>query len=204
MNILEQCVQAFEKIFYVNYHFQISKSKNLLDLTLEFEKSDFKHLVGLQNLRDIAMSRNSEKVFDDIKNNKIKYAIIEKSDFYYNSNDSYADVSSRMNHFPQLAEYIENENLVLKYVKKRNPYSKIDADYVIESTIDEVTVYLFLRQKSNGNYCVCSFFLKDKVQYAGEPAYWMLKEKIDLTNNMTEIIYERVVDTNLSGFCILE
>ena len=194
MNILEQCVQAFEKLFYVHYHFQISKSKNLLDITLEFEKSDFKHLVGLQYLKDIAMSRNSEKVFDDIKNNKIKYEVIEKSDFFYNVEDSYADVSSRMKHFPKLAEYIENDNLILRYVKKRNPYSKINADYVIESTIDSVTVYIFLREKSNGNYCVCSFFVKDQVQYAGEAAYWMLKEKIDLINDVTEIIYQRIIE----------
>lgn len=145
MNILEQCVQTFEKLFYVHYHFQISKSKKLLDLTLEFEKADFKHLVGLQYLKDIAMSRNSEKVFDDIKNNKIKYEVIEKSDFFHNVEDSYADVSSRMNHFPKLAEYIENENLILRYVKKSNPYSKINADYVIESSIDGVTEIIYER-----------------------------------------------------------
>lgn len=191
MNILEQCVQTYEKLFYVHYRFQISKSKKLSDLTLEFEKSDFKHLVGLQYLKDIAMSRNSEKVFDDIKNHKIKYEVIEKSNFFNNVTDSYADVSSRMNHFPKLAEYLENDNLILRYVKNRNPYSKINADYVIESSIDEVTVYIFLREKRNSNYCVCSFFIKNQVQYVAESAYWILKEKIDLKNNVTEIIYMR-------------
>lgn len=67
MNILEQCVYNFEKMFRIQYHFLFSKSRKVIDIKVEFEKSDLKHLIGLQYLGDIAMSRNADKVFDEIK-----------------------------------------------------------------------------------------------------------------------------------------
>lgn len=191
MNILEQCVIAFEELLSLQYHFQISKKKRLENLIVEFEKSDFKHLIGLQYLKDIAMSKNSEKVFDAIMAGKITYEKIRNSVFYEQVTNSYANVKSRMEQFPKLKNFLETDNWILKYIKNRNPYSKINADYVMESTIGEVTVYIFLRKKENGRYCVCSFFVKDKIEYKGEVAYWLLKERMDMRTGEVEIIYRR-------------
>lgn len=63
MNILEQCLDRFEKLKPVKYHFQISRKKVITNIIINFEESDFKHLIGLQYLKDISISRNSEKVY---------------------------------------------------------------------------------------------------------------------------------------------
>lgn len=191
MNILEQCIASFEKLFSIQYHFQISKNRKITDILLEFEKTDFKHLVGLQYLRDVAMSRNSERVFEAIKSGKISFEIINNSAFYQCVKDSYANVSKRMELFPKLEKFIENDNVMLKYVKKRNPYSKIDADYVIESDLDGTTAYIFLRKKANGKYGVCSFFEKAQVVYQGENTYWIRKEKMDLKTGKKEVLFAK-------------
>lgn len=150
-------------------------------------------MIGLQYLKDIAISRNSSRLFDEIKAGKITYDKISKSTFFYNVNESYAAASSRINQFPNLKEFLETDNWILKYIKKRNPYSKINADFMIESTYNGVTMYIFLRKKSNGNYCICSFFNKCAVTYRGEAAYWLLKKRIHLSTNEAEIIFEREI-----------
>ena len=92
-----------------------------------------------------------------------------------------------------LNEFIETENTILRYVKYKNPYSKIVADYMIESTVGEVTAYIFLKKRSknedNSTYAVISFFLKDHVEYRGETRYWLLKERIKL--ECMETLYKK-------------
>jgi hypothetical protein len=155
--------------------------------------SDFKHLVGLQYLQDVAMSRNSEKVYTAIKENRLTYDKIEKSAFFKKVDDSYANVKERMMYFSWLDEFIESKNVILRYVKKKNPYSKIKADYMIESTVRGVTVYIFLRKRSesdeNSSYAAVSFFVKDQITYQGETRYWLLKEKIEA--EYIETLYQK-------------
>ena len=193
MNLLEKCVKSFEEMLPVKYRFHIARKYNVIELLLDFEVSDFKHLVGLQYLRDIAMSRNSTKVYTAIKKNKLTYDIIEKSAFFEKVDDSYANVKERMTYFPLLNEFIESKNIILRYVKKKNPYSKINADYVIESTVRGVTVYIFLRKRDesdeNSSYAAVSFFVKDQITYRGETRYWLLKEKIEA--EYIEILYRK-------------
>ena len=193
MNILEQCVDSFKKLIPVQYRFQISRKRIVTEILLDFRLSDFKHLIGLQYLKDIAMSRNSEKVFQSIKDKKLTYEIISRSAFFEKVDDSYANVKERMIFFPLLSEFIESENIILRYVKKKNPYSKINADYVIESTVRDTTAYIFFRRRDikdeNSPYAGISFFLKDKIEYKGETRYWLLKEKI--IGERTEVIYQK-------------
>lgn len=193
MDLLEKCVKSFEQMLPVKYRFHIARKHNVTEILLDFEVSDFKHLVGLQYLRDVAMSRNSEKVYTVIKENKLTYDKIEKSAFFEKVDDSYANVKERMTYFPWLDEFIESENVILRYVKKKNPYSKIRADYVIESTVRDVTVYIFLRKRTesdeNSSYAAVSFFVKDKITYQGETRYWLLKEKIE--TEYIETLYQK-------------
>lgn len=202
MNLLEKCVKSFEEMLPVKYRFHIARKYNVIELLLDFEVSDFKHLVGLQYLRDVAMSRNSTKVYTAIKKNKLTYDIIEKSAFFEKVDDSYANVKERMTYFPLLNEFIESENIILRYVKKKNPYSKINADYVIESTVRGVTVYIFLRKRDesdeNSSYAAVSFFVKDLITYRGETRYWLLKEKIEA--EYIKILYRKEGYENDSYF----
>lgn len=206
MNLLQKCIYNFEKLLPLRYRFHIAHKRVVTEILLDFNKSDFKHLVGLQYLRDIAMPRNSSKVYDTIKNKKLTFDMIQRSPFFEKVDDSYASVKQRMTYFPLLNEFIESENVILRYIKKKNPYSKIDADYVIESTLYDVTVYIFLRKRHaqdiNSPYAVVSFFVKNKVTYKGEVRYWLLKERID-EENYVKTLYQKegyeskkIVDTN--------
>ena len=73
MNLLEKCIESFENLLPVKYRFHISGNKIITKIVLDFEIGDFKHLVGLQYLRDVAMSRNSEKVYETIMKKKLTY-----------------------------------------------------------------------------------------------------------------------------------
>ena len=193
MNLLEKCIESFENLLPVKYRFHIAGNKIITEIVLDFEIGDFKHLVGLQYLRDVAMSRNSAKVYETIMKKKFTFEKIEKSAFFEKVDNSYANVKERMTYFPMLNEFIETENIILRYVKYKNPYSKITADYMIESSVNGVTAYIFLKKRNKDEddltYAVISFFLKDHVEYRGETRYWLLKERIELENN--EILYKK-------------
>lgn len=194
MNILEKCICSFEKMLPVKYRFHISRKRNVTEIILDFEVTDFKHLIGLQYLRDVAMSRNSEKVYTAIKQKKLTYDKLQKSAFFEKVDNSYANIKERMTYFPLLNEFIESENVILRYIREKNPYSKIDADYVIESSVRDVTAYIFLRKRKesdkNSSYAAISFFLKDQIEYHGEARYWLLKEKINKEH--IETLYQKM------------
>ncbi len=67
----------------VKYQFHIARKRNVKEILLDFEVADFKHLVGLQYLRNVAMSRNSCKVYTAIKENKLTYDKIKEPFTFY-------------------------------------------------------------------------------------------------------------------------
>ena len=54
---------------------------------------------------------------------------------------------------------MDNKNLICKYVKYMNQYSSIDADYMIKSTIEHRTAYIFLKGENKEKAIVYALFL---------------------------------------------
>jgi hypothetical protein len=172
--MLDKCVYSFERLEKAKYNFVVAKKMNLTEITLNFTKDEFHHIMGFHYLKDLRNSLNSKRLFNDIKANKITLDHLKRSQFF-------KQVESRILAVPDIIKHLENDNVILKYIEKRNPYSKINADYLIESTIDDKTCCIFLRKrndKDENTYCVCSFFVKGDTEYIGEKLSWLLKEKV--------------------------
>ena len=74
-----------------------------------------------------------------------------------------------------------------------NRYSSIKADYLITSTVNHKTAYIFLRErKRDDSYCICSFFIESQTRYLGIKAYWLYKSKININTGIEEILYNRI------------
>lgn len=76
-----------------------------------------------------------------------------------------------------------------------NQYSSIDADYMIKSTIEHRTAYIFLKKRKQGEgegYCICSFFTEPQREYKGIGVYWLYKSKIKIEDNKEEVLYNRL------------
>lgn len=119
---------------------------------------------------------------------------LKKSVFYLQIEESYTKVKDRIYGLRFLEQFLDSKNLICKYVKYRNIYSNIDADYLIKSTVNHITAYIFLkkRNKKGDDYCICSFFIEPKSEYNGINVYWLYKSKIALSDESENILYNRL------------
>lgn len=192
MQTISNALNAFRKLLDYQYHFTISYSKKLFDISLVFDERDFYHLAGFQYLSDIDIPKSAKQLFGRIDSGKINDNTLSGSVKYLKVNDSYANVKDRIHGLQYLCEYIESNNIIFKYVKNMNRYSAIKADFMIKSIVDHKEAYIFIRKRSKSDtYCICSFFVNPGVEYKGIRSYWLYKSKINLLNDAEEIFFDK-------------
>lgn len=192
MDNITTSLNAFQMLTEYTYDFLIAYNQNLHSIHLTFENKDFHHLAGFQYLNDIDIPKNHSLLFSHIKSGKISDTYLSQSHNYQQVKESYANVKSRIKGLSFLMQFIDNKNLICKYIKNDNKYSKINADYLIKSVLNGQTAYIFIRKRRNQeNYCICSFFLEPQSDYNGQKAYWFYKAKTHLPSSQTTILYDK-------------
>lgn len=190
---IQGALKVFQRIMEYKYRFIISHKKASYEFELDFQEKDFRHMAGLHYLNDIDIPRTPKALYAKIENGKINDAYLSKSVNYTEIQDSYANVKQRIHGLRFLEEFLDNKNLICKYVKYMNLYSSIQADYLIKSIYDNITAYIFLKKRKQENgYCVCSFFIEPKNEYKGISVYWLYKSKIRLSDSFEEVLYDRL------------
>ena len=184
---------TYKRLIGYKYKFEISHKKVAYKFELDFDEKDFRHMAGLHYLDDIDIPRTPKTLYEKIENKKINDEYLSKSVNYTKVQDSYANVKSRVFGLKFLEQFLDNKNLICKYVKYMNLYSNIEADYLIKSTVDNITAYIFIKKrKLADSYCVCSFFIEPENEYRGINVYWLYKSKIRLSDNYEEVLYNRL------------
>lgn len=190
---IQDALGTFQKMMDYKYKFVVSHKKTAYDFELNFEEKDFRHMAGLHYLNDIDVSKAPKTLFEKIRNEKINDEYLGRSVNYTKVQDSYANVQSRIYGLKYLERYLDNNNLICKYVKYMNQYSSIDADYMIKSTIEHRTAYIFLKKrKQSESYCICSFFIEPQREYKGIGVYWLYKSKVRLDDSTEVVLYNRL------------
>ncbi len=199
MDEVYQSAKAFQHMFDIVYNIKISYKKKLLTFQLDFRKKDFFHLVGFQYLKDLDLGRNPEIIFDKIMDEKITDELLAKSQYYLKVQDNYVVVKDRLRDFKYIEECLDDKSILFKYIKAKNPFSNIKADFMFEVSLNHLidgnptinTYYVFFGKRNNEeNFRLVSFF-KQNQKYNGDKAYWLYKEKIDNLNDTNTILYER-------------
>ena len=165
MDLLMECARSFEQLLLYKYNFTIGRKGKSHQFVLEFDKSDFHHLVGLHKMNVIAQS------------------------VYYE------DMKMRLKPLIHLEEFLDTNNLIFRYNEKVHKFSVIKADYLLESQYQDLPVYLFLGQRNNSGVQMCrTFFPKGLKDYTvGQPQYTLLKkEKVHVYSGNVEVQYDRL------------
>ena len=83
MDKLQERAIAFRHLLDYEYNIVLGRKNTKTEVTINFEKSDFAHLIGLHKLKDV-LSGNfaTEKLFDECLKGKISYDTISKSEFF--------------------------------------------------------------------------------------------------------------------------
>ncbi len=150
MDDIYNALSSFKELCNYTYNFKIAYKKNIYNIKLKFRKSDFHHCVGLQYLKDIDIPKDANKLFEKIENGKINDKYLSKSKFY-KPKHNHVDVENRIYQFQFLRNHIESNNLVFHYIKRLNPKSKIDAEYMITSKHNLVEAYMFIRIRKDSD-----------------------------------------------------
>lgn len=182
--------QAYSKIMDYEYRFVVVRNRNTkpIEIILHFEKDDFHHLCGLHKLVDIEGIRSEKReiVFD-----KIIQGIY--TDNMFSKSFAYDSIADRIDCLESLQNILDDKNVIFKFNKNVNKHSKIEADYIINSEINEIRRYYFIFENSNKQYSGCSCFSRtqDKKDYTkGHTPYTILyKGKINLNTQKREDLY---------------
>lgn len=189
MNELYECAHSYQRLLNVTYKIILGRKGKLTELFIIFDPSHFHHLIGLHKLVDLRISRaNREAVFRDVLDEKITYNSVSQSNYFH-------IIHNRFSPFSNLEKLLDQNTLVFRYNRKSNPFSTIEADYLLSTPYKENDVYIFIA-KSNcaGRYFCRSFFPKKERDYTeSQPRYTMLyKEKHNLATGEIIVQYDRI------------
>lgn len=148
-------VKGYSRLLNRELHLKIKK-KIEKEIIVDFEISDFKHLMGAQYFESEISKLKQCKAhdfFDDALNGGFFTERIMKS-------EKYSDYADRVMLTGKIKNILYNDYCVYDYVKL--PGKHIQADYFLVGTLAGKTTYLFIRKrKYNDHYGPVSIFYKD-------------------------------------------
>lgn len=189
MDELYQCAAVFHNLLDVEYRIIIGRKGKSVIIDLAFDRKDFFHLIGLQHLKDLPNLRTDRgKIFNQILTRQITIDQIQKSSFF-------SKIEKRISCFLHIENMLDNNNIIFKYSKKMNQYSRVDADYLMQHTINENIIYLFIDKVEPYEKHFCkSFFPKENQDFTRNQARYTLlyKEKLYLKTQQRIVQYNRL------------
>lgn len=185
MDKLQQRAMAFKQLMNYRYDIKLGRKNKLYEFSINFEKSDFYHLIGFQKMTDLSFLKKSTGfIFSECLKGKITYSMIQRSVFF-------DKLGYRFDSFDKLENILDSNNLIFKCNNNlMREYSKIEADYMMKYSKNDLIFYLFTEKRRNSEFQVCkSFFENDSVDYTrGQAKLTLLyKSKVNLRNNEAEI-----------------
>lgn len=159
MDLLLQRALEFERLTHYKYRYTLGRKGKLFSFVIDFQRSDFHHIIGLKKLKDLeCVDSAREKVFNRILNGEITHEIIKKSAFYH-------QMEKRFYAFENFVKIFSDENTTYKYTQDMSR-SRINADYLLINDSFEELLYLFICKRTKGDtYCCKSFFPFEEFKY---------------------------------------
>lgn len=157
-------LHIYQHFLNINYKLILGYKGKTQELQLIFRKDDFRHLIGLQYLKDLQQLKHPANViFERIQKQEILLSELEKSNHFHTIEHRILDFSQ---HFSNIIETLISGTAKIYRCTTANihPNSKITADYMIVYEKNKNTFYLFLK-KQNTIYTPISFFRKDKLDF---------------------------------------
>ncbi len=187
MCLLLKAAHAWQELENVEYFIDLGKKGNLTKLNLIFNDADFPHLAGMQYAEGVDFGVRldeyyGKKLVPALINGKIDAGKVETS-------ENWDMISGRLAAIINLQHTLDgNFSIVMFNRRKVKGHSKIDAKFVIKSTITNDTYFVFLDERSGKYYCK-SAFRKDAVDYVENQSSMTVLRKIKSINGMSSELY---------------
>ena len=196
---LYRCLQAYQALATsCSYHYVVARRKIKYSLNLQFEMNNFVHLIGIRHLKDLPILRSSDgNLIAAISNNRLKIETLQTSQFFLKPP---LDIEARIKCVSRLDEFLQSDHLVIDYLNYPELNSRVEADWLFRSEIDNETWYLFVKSKErkttkdsrkSGNYVCSSMFMKRHIEYGAsqKPMTILLKERHNLNSKTKQTLF---------------
>ena len=190
MDKLQIRAAAFRRLMDYEYIIKLGRKGRIIEFTLNFETSDFFHLIGLHKLTDVINRRlPTAQTFYDCLRGNITYEQLSRSIFF-------KDLGNRFEYFDRLEEMLDSNDTVFKCnTSTLRKFSRITADFELKNVYEALTFYLFTDKRSYSEKQFCkSFINSETVDYTyGQTKLTLLyKEKVNIKTNERYIQYDRL------------
>ncbi len=194
MDKLQVRTLSFKRLLDYEYKIILGRKGKRTELILDFEKTDFPHLIGLHKLTDVLNGNiATEKLFDNCLTGKVSYDTVSKSDFF-------KKIGNRFEYFDKLEEMLDSNNIIFKCnTNNMATFSRIIADFEIKNIYEELIFYLFIEKRSHSEKQYCKSFIQESnidYTYGQTKMALLYKEKINKTTGEKEIQYDKLTRKN--------
>lgn len=175
------------------YHFVVGRKGIATDITIDFSKDEFFHLLGLQYVKHFSnnyeLKRARSIIYDNLSdpNNPLSIQI--------ETSEDYPLIKERVLDASEIEKILDKSTEIYKFNPQSNGASKIDADFIVKFTDENKWTYLFLSEKKgSGHYFCRSVFSRDKSSKKDftnghTKNSFLLKEKIHIPTGRVEQLY---------------
>ena len=190
MDKLQERAFAFKKLLDYEYKIVLGRKNVQTSVIIDFEKSDFPHLIGLHKLTDVLNGNiATEKLFDECISGKISHEDISKSAFF-------EKLGNRFEYFDKLEEMLDSNNIIFKCnTNSMSAYSKIVADFEMKNIYENLIFYLFIEKRNYSEKQYCKSFIQENIidyTYGQTRMTLLYKEKICKKTGESVIQYDRL------------
>ena len=187
---LQERAISFRNLLDYEYNIILGRNNTKTEITINFEKSDFSHLIGLHKLKDVLNGNlATEKLFDKCLTGKISFDRISKSSFF-------SKLGNRFEYFINIEKMLDSNKTIFKCnTRNMAKFSKIIADFELKNIYDDLVFYLFIERRNSSEKLYCKSFIQESnIDYTyGQTKMTLLyKEKINKKTNERVIQYDRL------------
>lgn len=187
MNKIQRNANSYAKLLNIEYIFYLAYEGKCKKIILRFSKENFHHLEGLGQLKDTVWhSMPSRVTFTKSCKGEITEESINTSSYYER-----CKVINKVDHLYLLESFIDNNDVVFNYIKRKNERTSIQAKIFLYKDFNGQEIYLFLDAASAEDYYYPkSFVVSPEVDYKiGQNKYTVLwKEKRNRITGESEVL----------------
>ncbi len=189
MGLFLEAAVAWTALHDITYVLDVARKGHMKRIVLSFLDEDFPHLAGMQYASDVDFGiRKAEYYGENLIPALIHHLLSDKK---IEESRNWQKISGRLNAIVHLQNTLDNPFVIVSFNKtKVRAYSRIEAEFVIKSTISDDIYFVFLDTKSGRYYCK-SAFRKEYTDYLENQSPMTILQKTKWINNIQTVLYSK-------------
>ncbi|MCD8098960.1 MAG: PBECR4 domain-containing protein [Oscillospiraceae bacterium] len=189
MGLLSDAAAAWNNMCDTYYIFDIARKRKSNRIKLSFLNADFPHLAGMQYAKDVDFGLRRAEYYGE----RLVSTLLDKrlDDSKIEESRNWGKISGRLTAIINLQNTLDNDFTVVSFNKSKvRGFCRIDAKYVIKSTVSDDMFFIFLDEQSGRYYCK-SAFKKEYIDYTENQSVMTVLQKVKVVDGAVTVLFTR-------------